>query len=437
MADRHGYNEHGPVLASEQGPTTRTGFNKTGEEKFDEEGRNFVDELWAREGDYGFSLHQVDFARFGEEDNQSRKRNEYQEDSISNALEDGPIPRLRCDLAAPEPPIVDHHGSSITGYTRRMYYRRDENGCLVGRHEPWSGWWPDGPRYGNNTAKGPITITPPTHRFDTEPGRSFHGQLVVDTLGIYAGLKLTNDQYLGTEHRERFSNSVRFCYNQAADKGVFTGKLYNQIDLCFLPEQMLSQGLYGSTPNAEISGSDFTSHSVSKTMVDPIVMIEETKTEPIATDKLDLLGRDRMYWWKNGPGHNKDWRPCRYVKSVRKGERAKYQLLPSERRSSLIYLYPSKAASHHLAITQSPHHIAVPKGMLRQKPPLCQGNSSNVRPKSSWEAVNEVALNKKTIVSPKSRARWKPWMTNPIDLMHIEEAWTPDDRVIANSEISK
>ena len=39
MADRYSYNEHGPVLASEQGPTTKAGLNKTGEEKFDQEGR--------------------------------------------------------------------------------------------------------------------------------------------------------------------------------------------------------------------------------------------------------------------------------------------------------------------------------------------------------------------------------------------------------------
>ena len=183
---------------------------------------------------------------------------------------------------------------------------------------------------------------------------------------------------------------------------------------------MSFQGPCGSTSSAELSGSDLTSHAVSK--------------ETIAPGELDLFGRDWIRRWKDGPGHNKDWRSSRYLKSMRKGERAKYQLSSLGRRSCLN---PSKATNYYLAIIQFPPHIAVPKDMLRQKSTSCQGHSSYLKPKSSWQAMNEMGLNKKTSFLPKSRARCEPWMTNPIDPLDIEEARRPKDRFSAESEVSK
>ena len=232
--------------------------------------------------------------------------------------------------------------------------------------------------------------------------------------------QLPDDQDPEWEHREWWSNSVQFGYNEAANKGDFTGRPYNRIDTLFLPTQMSFQGPCSSTSSAELSGSDLISHPVSK--------------ETIAPNELDLFGRDWLCWWKDGPGHNKDWRSSRYLKVMSKAKREKYQLSSLGRRS---YLNSSKATNYHLAITQFPPHIGVPKDTLRQKPTFCQGHSSYLKPKSSWQAMNEVGLNKKTIFLPKSGARCEPWMTNPIDSLDIEEARTPEDRISADSKVSK
>ena len=233
--------------------------------------------------------------------------------------------------------------------------------------------------------------------------------------------QLPDDQDPEWEHREWWSNNVRSGYNEAANKGDFTGRPYNRIDTLFLPTQMSFQGPCGSMSSAELSGSDLTSHSVSK--------------ETIAPDELDLFGRDWICWWKDGPGHNKGWRSSRYLKIMSKGKRAKYQLSSLGRRSSLTYVNASKATKTYLAITQFSSHIAVPKDMLRQKPTFCQGHSS-YQPESSWQAMNEAGL-ENTILLPSSRARCEPWMTKSIDLLDIEEAWTPKDSFSANSEVSK
>lgn len=133
-------------------------------------------------------------------------------------------------------------------------------------------------------------------------------------------------------------------------------------------------------------------------------------------------------------GRNKDWKSSRYQKSMRKRERAKFQVSSAGRRS---YLDPSKATNCYLAITHSPPHITVPKDMLRQKSTSWHGHSSCLKPKSSWQATNEMGLNKKTIFLPKSRARCKPWMTDPTDSLDIEEVQRQDDRFSADLEVSK
>lgn len=163
-------------------------------------------------------------------------------------------------------------------------------------------------------------------------------------------------------------------YNEAASKGVLAGRVDNQFDTLFFLKITSSQGPCSSTSSAETTGSNLLNHSVGE--------------ETIAPNELDLFGRDWIHRWKDGPGRNKEWRASRYLKSLRKGERAKCQLLPSERRSPPRYLYRSKAASHHLAITHSPPHIAVPKDMLRQKSTSCQSHSSCLKPKSPWRATN-------------------------------------------------
>ena len=230
---------------------------------------------------------------------------------------------------------------------------------------------------------------------------------------------LTNDQHPRKGRREKWSNNVRLWHDEAASKGVFTGGLDNQIDTLFF-KKVPFLGPCGSTSSTEIGGSALSSHSIGEASIAP--------------NKLDHLGRDWIRRWKDGPGHNKDWRSSRYLKSMRKGERAKYQLSSLGRGS---YLNPSKATNYYLAITQFPPHIAVPKDMLRQKSISCQGHSSCLKPKSSWQAMNEMGLNKKTTFLRKTRARCEPWMASPIDSLDIEDAWRPKDRLSSESEISK
>ena len=183
---------------------------------------------------------------------------------------------------------------------------------------------------------------------------------------------------------------------------------------------MSFHGPCGGTSGAEIGGSAPLSHSIGE--------------ESTALNRLDLFGRDWIRRWKDGPGHNKDWRPSRFLKSMRKGEQAKYQLSSLGCKS---HLNPSKATNHYLAITQFPSYIAVPKDMLRQKSTSCHGHSSYLKPKSSWRAMYEMGLNQKIILLPKSRARSKPWITDATDSFDIEEARRPRDGFNAESEVSK
>ena len=267
---------------------------------------------------------------------------------------------------------------------------------------------------------------------------SLHVQLEVKVEGIQAWLGMveakffglnvrqratyqpTNDQHPRKGRCEKWSNNLRSCDNESSSKGTFTGRLDNPIESLFFPKKMSFQGPYNSKSRAEIGDSDLLSHSGSK--------------ETIAPSELDLFGRDYIRRWKDGPGRNKDRRSSRYLKSMRKGERAKYQLSSPGRRS---YLIPSKVTNGYLAITQFPPYIAVPKDMLRQKSTSCQGHSSYLRPKSSWQAMNEAGLNKKTSFLRKSHARCEPSMTGPIDSLDIEEARKSHDRLSADSEVSK
>ena len=232
-----------------------------------------------------------------------------------------------------------------------------------------------------------------------------------------------NDQDSGKERREKWTQIVRFYSNEAASKGVLAGSVDNQIDTLFLLKITSSQGPCGSTSSAETTGSNLLNHSIGEVTVAP--------------NELDLFGRDWIHRWKDGAGRNKDWRSTRYLKCLRKGERAKCQLLPSGRRSSPRNWYRSKAASHHLAITHSAPHIAVPKDMLRQKSTSCQGHSSCLKPKSTWQAMNDVGLNTKTKFAVKSSTRCEPWMNDPMDSLDAEESWMSEDRFNTNPEISK
>ena len=148
---------------------------------------------------------------------------------------------------------------------------------------------------------------------------------------------------------------------------------------------------------------------------------------------LDLFGREWIRRWKDGPGRNKDWRSSRYLKSVKEGEGAKYQLSSLGRRS---YLNLSQATKIYLGTTRILPNIAVPKNMMRQKSNSCQVHSSNFKPKSSWQAMNKVDFKKKTMFPPKSHARCKPWITDAIDSFDIEEARRPRDEFNTESEVS-
>ena len=385
------------------------------------------DELQDREAAYGLSLPQNDSTRFPAN------------------------PQSRRDLTAPKSPFFAHVSSPRAGFDKRGHQRHDSNHeYLADRHELRLGWWPGGLVYENITPKAPFTISPAACLLeldpDTEPETlippetrsSLHEQIVVEVKGIRAGLVMveagtfglsvsqhdvcqpTKDQHSGKGHREKWTNNVRFGYHEAASKGVFTVRLDKQINTIFLPKKMSFQGSCSSTSNSKIGGFDSLSHSVSE--------------ETIASGELDLFGRDWIRRWKDGPGHSKDWRSSRYLKSVRKGERAKYQLSSLARRSCLDSF---KATNHYPAISQSQPHIAVPRDMLRQKSTSCQGHSSCLKSKSSWQAMNEVGLDKKTIFLPKSRARCEPWMTNAINSLDIEEARRPKDIFSAESQVFK
>ena len=267
---------------------------------------------------------------------------------------------------------------------------------------------------------------------------SLHVQLDVAVKGNQAGLAMAEAEFFGLNVRQRgiyqstsdqhsrkgqcekWSNNVRFCYKGFSSKGIFTGRLDIQVDIHLFPKKMSFRTPYNSKSSAEIGESDLLSHCVSK--------------ETVAPGGPDLVGRNWIRWWKIGPGRGKDWRSSRYLKSMRKGEWAKHQLSSLGRRSRLI---PSKAANYYLAIAQAPSHIAVPKDMLRQKSRSCQRHSSYLRPKSSWQAMNEAGLNKKTNFLRKSRARCEPPMTGPMDSLDIEEARRPNDTISADSEVSK
>ena len=364
------------------------------------------------------------------------------------------IRRLGRDLTAPKSPGFDASGSPRTGHDTRSQWRRDSNhGGLAGRHEFRSGLWPDGPGYGNVDAKGPSTISPAACLLETGPDTQpelflsprirsfFYDESVVDIEFLQArpvmvkaktfGSNIrqrsmyqpTNDQDSEKERREKWTKIVRFYYNEAASKGILAGRVDNQIDTLFFLKITSSQGACGSTSSAETTGSNLLNHSVGE--------------ESNAPSDLDLFGRDWIHRWKDGAGHNKDWRSSRYLKYSRKGERAKYQLLSPGRRSSPRNLNRSKAASHHLAITHSAPHIEVPRDMLKQKSTSCQGHPACFKPKSTSQAMNKVGLNKKTKCSVKSSARCEPWMTDPIDSLDIEESCRSEDRFNADSEASK
>ncbi|KAK0509952.1 hypothetical protein JMJ35_007346 [Cladonia borealis] len=221
------------------------------------------------------------------------------------------------------------------------------------------------------------------------------------------------------EHRGWWSKLVRLGYNEVANKSDFTRRPYNRVDTLFLPKRKSFGASGGSTFSTEIVGSGLTSHFVSEGIIVP--------------NGLDLFGREWIRRWKDGPGRNKDWRSSRYLKPMKEGEGAKYQLSSLGRRS---YLNLSQATNYYLGITRIPPHIAVPKEMLRQKSTSCHGHSSYLKPKSSWRAMYEMGLNQKIILLPKSRARSKPWITDATDLFDIEEARRPRDGFNAESEVS-
>lgn len=244
-------------------------------------------------------------------------------------------------------------------------------------------------------------------------------QYVIHQLSDYQDSELDPEW----KHRGWWNDSVRLVYDEAANNGDFPRRPYNRIDTLFLPKKMPFGGPCGSTSSAELGASDLPSHSFSR--------------EIIAPNEIDLYGRDRMSWWKDGPGRNKDWRSCRYLKAMSKGKWAKYRLSSLGCRSPFSYLIASKETKHYPAITHFSPHAAIPKDMLRQKPTSRQGHSSCLNPKFSWQAMKKVGLTKKTIFSPKSRARCEPWMTKPIDMLDIEEARMPKLRFSANSEVSR
>ena len=403
------------------------GLNRTGEEKSDQEGYKYVNKLQDRKGVSGLDLPQNSSTRVWA------------------------IPRPRRDVTAPKSRYFNHDSGPRMWLDRRSHSRRDRNRRELGRiHELRSGWCPDGPGYENITANATFTITSAAcllemefvtdfeRVFLPETRPSFPYELAVEVRGIQAGLVMveaktfglnvrqraiyqpTNNQHSGKERREKWSKNVRFRYNEAASKGVFTERPDNQIDTLFSPKKISSQGPCGSTSSAEIRESILLSHSVSE--------------ETIALNELDFFGRDWIRRWKDGPGRNKDWKSSCYLKSMRKRGQAKFQVSSLGRRSNMD---PSKATNYYLAIAHSPSHIAVPKDMLRQKSTFCQGRSSYLKPKSSWQAMNEVGLNKKTVFLSKSCARCEPWMTDPIDSLDIEKFWRPEDRFSADPEDSK
>ena len=214
--------------------------------------------------------------------------------------------------------------------------------------------------------------------------------------------------------------SMHIWHAEAACKGAPTGRLYSRIDTLFFRQKMSFQSPCGSTSGAEVGGSEFLSHPVSE--------------ETIAPGELDHFGRNWIRRWKDGPGRNKDWRSNRYLKPMRKGEWAKYQLSSLGRRSCSKR---SKATNHHLSNTPFPPNIAVPKDMLRHKSTSCKGHGSYLKPKTSWQAMNEVGLNRKINFLSKSRARCEPWMTDLTDSLDIEEARRLKDRFSADQEIPK
>ena len=403
------------------------GFNRTGKEESDQERHNYVNKLQVRKGASGLDLPQNSSTRFWA------------------------IPRPRRDLTAPNSRCFNHNSGPRMWLDRRSNSRRDSNRRDHRRiHELRSGWCPEGPGYENLTAKGPSTITPAACLlemdflikfemfFSPETRPNSGDELAAEVKIIQAGLVMvegktfglnvrqraiyqpTNHQHSGMEHREKWSKNMQFRYNEAASKGVFTERPDNQIGTLFVLKKILSQGPCSSTSSAEISGSNLLSHSVSE--------------ETVAPNELDLFGRDWIRRWKDGPGRNKDWKSSCYLTSMRKRGQAKFQVSSLGSRSNLD---PSKATNYYLAITHSPSHIAVPKDMLRQKSTSCQGHLSCLKPKSSWQAMNEVGLNKKTISLPKSRARCEPWMTDPVDSWDIEEARRLQDRFSAEPEVSK
>ena len=401
----------------------RTGLNRTGEGKSDQERHNYVGKLRDRKGASGLNLPQN-----------------------SSTLFWG-IGRSRRDLTAPKSPCSEISSSPRVGHdTRSLWTHVSNHEGLAGRHEIPSDWWPDGPGYENVIAKAPSTISPAAclleTDFDKEPKLLFppetratytyHKQLTVAGLAMFEAeffgwnvrqrtiYQPTNDQHSVKEHRKKWSQNLRFCYNEAASKRAFTRRPDNQIHTLFFPRKMSSPGPCGSTSGAEIGGSKLLSQSVSD--------------EIVAPNEVGVFSRKSIGRWKDGPGRSKDWRSSRSLKSMRTGERAKFQLSSLKRRS---YLNPSKATNCYLAITHLPPHIEVPKDMLKQKSTSCQGHASCLKPKSTWQATNQMGLNKKTFPLPKSRVRCEQWMTDPIDSLDIEESWRTEDRFNADPELSK
>ena len=293
-----------------------------------------------------------------------------------------------------------------------VYRLRDPKG-LAGKHELTFHWRPGRPAYEN------VTYTP-RKQLNVDVRAMLEVEFFGWNMGQRAIYQSINDQHSVKEHRKKWSKNLRFCYNEAASKRAFTGRPDNQIHTVFFPKEMSSPGPCGSTSGAEIGGSNLLSQSVSDEIVAP---------SAVGVFSRKLVGR-----WKDGPGRSKDWRSSRSLNSMRKGQQAKFQLSSLKRRS---YLNPSKATNCYLAITHLPPHIEVPRDMLKQKSTSCQGRSSCLRPKSTWQVMNQGGLNKKTKCLVKSSARCEPWMTDPVDSLDIEESWRSEDRFNADPEVSE
>ena len=368
----------------------RPGLNRTGEGKFDQRRRNYVDKLRDRKGASSLDLPQ----------------------NSPTAFEG--MARLGRYLTAPKSPCFEISSSPYVGHdTRSLWAHVRNHEGLAGRHEFPSDWWPDGRGYEN------VTYTR-RKQLNVDVRAMLEAEFFGWNMGQRAIYQSTNDQHSVKEHRKKWSKNLRFCYNEAASKRAFTGRPDNQIHTVFFPKEMSSPGPCGSTSGAEIGGSNLLSQSVSD--------------EIVAPNEVGVFSRKLVDRWKGGPGRSKDWRSSRSLKSMRKGQQAKFQLSSSKRR---LYLNPSKATNCCLAITHLPPHIEVPKDMLRQKSTSCQGHSSCLKPKSSWRATNQMGLNKKTFPLPKSRVRCEQWMTDPIDSLDIEESWRTEDRFNADPERSK